>query len=269
MKNQIIIIIVLLGGSLFVSAQKNAWTIGLHTGVQGQIFTSVKQEYHRAFYKGEGAEEIINRWGSPQAIIKHTLSHIPPVELTVKYNIGNRFSIATGVGYRSYYMKIKDNPFYDFTRRDDYIQIPIIFQYDIPLKKKGFSFFVQGGAAIDIEINSTDWKSYSNEYYDRMSDKLLSVENSTTSYFSNGGNNFLLHAGIGFSYKFSSGIGISLLGRYNIGMMYVSIESYHTMLKEMNTGNVEREIKEKLYGRAECWNVLLGVSYSFKNKKKE
>ena len=51
MKKQIIII-ALLVGSLFASAQQNTWTLGLYTGAQGQIITSVKQEYFGIGFDG-------------------------------------------------------------------------------------------------------------------------------------------------------------------------------------------------------------------------
>jgi hypothetical protein len=235
----------------------------LYTGVLGQITTSVKEEYFGRSYDGT----IIDHWNSPMVGITHTFSHIPPVELTVKYNIGNRFSITSGVGYRSYYLKVKNNSCYNYTEKYDYIQIPIIFQYDIPLKKKGFSLFVQGGIGLDFEVNYSAWRDYDNEYY--WGNKIYTVENSTVSYFSNGGYNYLIHAGIGFSYRFNSGVGISLLGRYNIGASYISKHSYHTIVKEVSDNIIEEEIKEQLYGKAECWNCLLGVTYTFKNKEKK
>jgi hypothetical protein len=194
MKKQIIII-VLLGGSLFLSAQKNSWTIGLYTGVHGQITASVKQQYNRSLYHNydTGKDTMIGgEWSSLMAGVQHTFSPIPPLELTVKYNIGDNFSITSGIGYRSYYMKAKyysekinNSPdfIYHFTTRNDFIQLPIIFQYDIPLKKKGFSLFVQGGIAIDIEVYDREWGYCKTEYYDRLSDKLLSVEKATESFF--------------------------------------------------------------------------------------
>ena len=260
MKKQIIII-ALLVGSLFASAQKGSWTIGFNTGVQGNIITSVKQEYFGTDYFGS-----INEWNPPMVGITHAFSHIPLAELTIKYNIRNHFSIATGVGYRNYYLKAKYRDFYSFTYRDDFIQVPIIFQYDIPLKKKGFSLFVQGGIGFDFEIYDKGWEYYPTEPQKWYSEQLLYVENSTESYFNNADFNMLLHAGFGFSYKFNSGVGISLLGRYNIGALFTSIHSYHTTVKEFGTDIIVHEMKEQLYGKAESWNVLLGITYTFKKK---
>ena len=249
-------------------SQKNSWTLGLYVGVQGQISTSVKQDYIRAFYMN-GVEEIIDRWNPPTIKLMHTFSKTPPAELTVKYNIGNYFSIATGIGYRGYYMTVQDNPYYRYTSRRDYLQVPIILQYDIPLKKKGFFFFIQGGIALDFEVGYRGWGYHSGEYYDDVSHKQLSCENLEETFFGEEGFNQLLYGGFGFSYKFNSGIGISLLGRYNIGSVYINNYSYRTVLKEVGTDIVEKEIKEHLYCKAESWNALLGVTYTFKQKKKD
>jgi hypothetical protein len=215
---------------------------------------------------GEIKRFVIDKWNPTLVRITHTFSHVPLAELTVKYNVGNYFSVVTGIGYRSYYLKVKHNIFYNYTEKYDYIQVPIIFQYDIPLRKKGFSFFVQGGVAVDVKVNYNAWKSFDKEYY--WMDKEYTVENSTDSYFNDGGLNYLIHAGFGFSYRFNSGVGISLLGRYNVGSSHIHKYSYHTVVKEIDTDIIEREIKEQLYGKGESWNVLLGVTYTFEKKGK-
>jgi hypothetical protein len=268
MKTQTIAFLLFLLCSLSLSAQKNSWTIGFHTGVQGQILTTVEQLYLGVYSIG-GVERNGNGWDPPVVRIMHIFSNIPPIELTVKYNIGNFFSIATGLGYRDYYMKIWNNSLYNFMSRYDYLQIPIIFQYDVPFKKKGFAFFVQGGIAIDIEVGYTERIDYFDEYYYGVSGKQLQRETFTESFSNKGGTNALLFGGFGFSYKFNSGIGISLLGRYNIGAVHINNYSYHTIVREVETNIVEQENKVQLYDKAESWNVLLGVSYTFKQKKKE
>jgi hypothetical protein len=265
MKKQIII--VLLGISTFASAQKNSWTVGLYTGVQGQIQTSILQEYFFRFSFPE--ERIIDEWNPTKVGIQNTFSRIPPVELTVKYNIGNHFSMATGVGYRAYELKVKYNSFYNYRKHYDYIQVPIIFQYDIPLKKQGFAFFVQGGFSVDFEADYRGWGWYYNEQFDYVSRKQCTVEEISERSLDGGGFNYLLHGGFGFSYTFRSGVGISLSGRYNIGSEYINQHSYHLVLKEVGTDIIEREIIENVYGKGECWNVFVGVSYTFKQKKNE
>ena len=264
MNNRIALIIVLALGIVQMFAQKNTWTLGLCTGVQGNINTVINQEYYGGSYESY-FEENEGRWNPTRIYLEHVFSQTPPVELTAKYNTGKYFSIALSVGYRSYYLKVKDNMFYNYTERYDYIQIPIIFQCDIPLKKKGFTFFVQGGIGFDIEVGDRGWGYYFGEYYDHWIGKTCTVENTTENYWGGGGGFIaLLHGGFGFSYKFNSGVGISLLGRYNLGSDYISQHSYHTIVKEVGTGIVEREIKEQLFGKAESWNVLLGVTYTFK-----
>ena len=263
----VILGVILLVNSLSLSAQKNTWTLGIYTGVQGQITTSVKHEYYRS---SDLSPTNTGSWNPIRTTIEHNFSRIPPIELTVKYNIGNHFSIGTGVAYRTYYMSIKYNDFFNYTERYDYIQVPILLQYDIPLKKKGFSFFVQGGIGFDFEIDYRAWGYSSNKYWkSSYTSKTYTVENSLVHHFHGGGFNYLLHGGFGFSYMFDSGIGISFTGRYTLGARHINKFSYHTIVKEEDTGFVEREIKEQLHGKAECWNALLGVSYTFKNKKRE
>ena len=262
--------IVLMLGLLPLSAQKNTWTIGLYTGTQGQLITSHEQHYMRTIYDYKTDDyTIIDEWDSPIMGLKHVFSNIPPIELTAKYNVKNRFSIASGVGYRSYFIKMKNA--LDYTFRTDYIQVPIIFQYDIPLKKKGFSLFAQWGIGLEFNVYSKETVSLIG-YQEPFLDKIIQGSSFTdiTNNASVGGGrvNFLLHSGIGISYQFNSGIGLSLLGRYNIGT-YTNKVSYHLKLIELPNGFVERETKELLRSRSESWNVLLGVTYTFKQKKKE
>lgn len=264
MKNRIVLFVFLLFGIKSLSAQKNTWTIGLYSGVQGQIITSVYQEYFGTFFD----ETIVDSWNLPAVRIKHTFSPIPLVDLTVKYNIKNRFSISTGVGYRSYYLKAGYRDYYNYTTRDDFIQVPIIFQYDIPLKKKGFLLLVQGGIGFGFEVYDKSWGYSPNRCSDYGTDKIYNVETFTEPYWNGGDFYYLLHSGIGFSYRFNSGIEISLLGKYNISSSYISTHSYHTTVKEADTGIIKGEMKEQLYGKGECWNVLLGVTYTFKKKEK-
>ncbi|MDR0603802.1 MAG: hypothetical protein LBG80_05810, partial [Bacteroidales bacterium] len=73
------VIIVLLGGTLFVSAQKNTWTIGLYSGLQGQINTLINQEYYRtSLFSAENGEIkrfVIDKWNPTLVRITHTFSH--------------------------------------------------------------------------------------------------------------------------------------------------------------------------------------------------
>ena len=266
MKKQVIVII-LLGASLFVSAQKGNWTIGLYSGVQGQIISSHLDEYYRTIPNPDTII-IIDKWNPTRMGVKHTFSNTPPVELNVKYNIRNRFSFAFGLGYRSYYAKVKDVFDFCFTSKADYFQVPIIFQYDMPLKKQGFSFFLQWGLCFDIMRNSRGWGYSPSEYHDFMTDKLLSVETSINPSWGEVLFNPLFHTGFGFSYQFNSGFGIAVSGKHNIGLTYINTLSYHIQLKDTQTGIIEREVKEQLYCRSESWNVLVGLTYTFKKKEK-
>ena len=272
-----IIICILLGGALFVSAQKNTWTIGLYTGVQGQLQTYHRQEYHRDLYSNydTGEDTLIGRWQSPELGMAHTFSNIPPIELSVKYNIRDRLSLVYGVGYRSYFTKVKGGgrsfgtDVLHYTARTDIIQVPIVFQYDMPLKKKGFSFFLQWGLGFDVGIYHKSWGTSSIEEYDEIASQLLYVQTFVNSSSGNFLVNYVLHTGFGFSYQFNSGVGISLSGKHNIGLAFVNELSYNIQFMDAQNGYVMvREFKEQS-GCRESWNVLLGITYTFKKKQKE
>ena len=82
-------IVLIIGIALLynnIYAQKGTWTIGLYTGVQGQVLTSCSEEYRNGSIINNGFRE------APYISYKHAFSNIPPVELNVKYNIKNRFS---------------------------------------------------------------------------------------------------------------------------------------------------------------------------------
>ena len=270
----IIVNIALLYNNVY--AQKGNWTLGLYTGVQGQIHTLHRQEYHRELaYNNAGKDTLVGRWQSPGLGLTHSFSNIPPVELIAKYNIRNRFSIAFGTGYRSYFIKIKGGGrayrtnVLHYTARTDYIQVPVIFQYDIPFKKKGFLFFLQWGLGFDIKINHKGWGNYSIEEHDMITDKLLYVETDVDSYSGGALVNYVLHTGFGFSYQFNSGFGISLSGKHNIGLSYINRLSYNIRFIDADYPHIiEREFKEQLGCRSESWNVLFGVTYTFKKKDK-
>jgi len=275
MKNKIVLLGFLMFGMVSLYAQKGNCTIGLYTGVQGQFFTFHREEYHKTLYTNSetGKDTLIGNWQSPYMRMTHTFSNIPPIELLVRHNVSNRFSMLYGVGYRSYFTKIKGGgrAYYAdvlyYTARTDFIQIPIICQYDMPMKKNGFSFFLQWGLCFDVEIKRKSWWHSLTEQHDWRTDKLLYVETSINSYWGAASFYPLFHTGFGFSYQFNSGIGISLSGKHNIGLSHINKLSYNIKFIDAETGITEREFKEYLSTRSESWNVLLGITYTFKKKE--
>jgi len=267
----LIIGIVLFSNSVF--AQKNMWTINLNTSMQGQKNVAIEHEYE---YFG------INSWGwlDPKMRTTRTLSNVPLLELTGRYNITNHFSIASGIGHRSYITTLipRIPPTiitgrYDWLR-SDYLYLPLTFQFDVPLKNTGFSFFAQLGLNLNFLITTYGADEIPDNiigeefsYYDYQNNKLYDAV-----YFSDAYSPeriLLFHTGLGFSYQFKSGVGISLSGKYNMGTSQKRLLSYWVHLEDPNNHNIGRIVDYNIYSKMECWNVSFGVSYTFKKKIKE
>ena len=275
-----VIIIILLSGSLFASAQKGSWTVGLYSGVQGQITTAFEQKPLIAI--DETGEYI----GGYHRTITRTMHRIysPPAELAVRYNITDNFSVSSGIGYANYLLqwkyKKREQGVGDVMDRfllntywcETSIQIPCAFRYDIRLKNMGFSIFHKLGLYMDFSVTS-DYHYSDNhrglpvDYNDKTYNFVF--ESRDELFSDNRKFNLLINAGVGFAYQFKSGLGLSLSGEYNIGTMRVKTFNYHLQLKPPDTDIVDYEFNYWIHNRNEYWNVLLGVTYTFKQKKKE
>lgn len=266
-----LIVIMLLYSSSY--AQKNTWTINLNTSIQGQRNFAIEQEYE---YFGS------NSWGwlDPRTRTTRTLSNLPLLELTGQYNVTNCFSIVSGIGHRSYITTLipSISPTiitgrYDWLR-SDYLYLPLTFQYNIPLKNTGFSIFAQLGLNFNFLVTTYGADEIPDNiigeefvYYDYKNNKLYDAV-----YFSDAYSPtkiLLFHTGIGFSYKFKSGVGISLSGKYNIGTSHKKLLSYWVNLEDPNNKDIGRIVDNNVYSKSECWNVAIGVNYTFKKKEKK
>jgi hypothetical protein len=263
MKNTIALTAFMVFVTISLFAQKNTWTIGLYSGIQGQFNTSIK----------------------PSLCLTstiHRISPVPPAELIVQYKITDYFSLASGIGYTQHTTQGKDEFYYTIGRdamsclafmrwiRSPRLQVPFILQYDIPLKNTGFSFFAKFGLYFDFRCMADDRGNGALDslYYDSYAEKTFRVEFTESSDFWINDVNFLIHTGIGFSYRFRSGWGISLSGTHNIGTLLTNSLNYNLKLKDLNSDILEHELVYNIYNRNQNWNVLLGVSYTFKQKKK-
>ena len=284
MKNRIVLISILALGLLPLSAQKNTWTIGLYSGIQGQIVTSIERDYHLKLYNWTLEEYVeVNDWDIPNSRIINIISKCPPVELGLQYNITDNFSVYSGIGYVNYLVKWKEDrnnrgtPMGDFVR-DNYwrgasIQIPCNIRYNVPLKNTGFSIYSKVGFSMDFLVNSVSHSggfgydySYpnSNLYPDTT---IYRPAGAIGDYSRNRKFNLLINAGVGFAYQFKSGIGLSISSEYNIGTMRIGTLNYNLQLKDVDTDIVNYEFDYWVQNRNEYWNVLLGVTYTLKNKK--
>jgi hypothetical protein len=264
---------VLLYNSVY--AQKGNWTLGIYSGMQIQMLTSIERNYTLSV-----GDMCVDSWNTDDRRINRVYS--PPVELTVRYNITDNFSVSSGIGYANYITQWKpfgtqhvlDSPFALNTYlRKVSILIPLNFRYDIPLKNTGFSIFPKLGLYIDIPIASythiyvTDFDTLlSPVFYPDATPQKPIFE---TSYYSRRKLNVLVNAGIGIAYQFKSGVGISLSGEYSLGIRHPEYINYRLQLKDFDSDIVNYDYDYRVRNRNESWNVLLGVTYTFKKKEKK
>jgi hypothetical protein len=262
-----------------ISAQKNTWTIGLYFGVQGQITSAVERDYYLILPEGT----YFNDWQShPPRTILSVFSHLP-MQLSVQYNITDNISISTGIGYISYSTQWRDKSKSKWHVMDNFasnhyssresVQVPLEVHYKIPIKNTGFSVIPKFGLILDfsfaphVHIEENVDSFYLVDYY---AGKYQSVFNSIYSKPANNRTfDLIVNAGISFAYQFKSGFGLCLSGEYNRGTMRAEQLRYELQLKNPETGIVEYGFDYVVSNRNEYWNVLLGFTYTFKQKNKQ
>ncbi|MCL2131243.1 MAG: hypothetical protein FWH36_02120 [Lentimicrobiaceae bacterium] len=274
-----IITFVLLGGSVFASAQKNTWTVGLYTGMQGQLTTAVERHYTLKIVEETGETVNIDLWHTDIRTMNRIYS--PPAELAVRYNVTDNFSVSSGIGYANYFSQWKP-PKYNTWIMDEFafnayyrrisVQIPCNLRYDVRLKNTGFSVFSKLGLYMDFSIASyyqhrdnhkeLDFPVvYNGEAYNPVFETMHAAPMNNRKF------NLLINAGVGIAYQFKSGLGLSLSGEYSVGTMRSEKFNYHLQLKDPDTDIVDYEFDYWIHNRNEYWNVLFGITYAFKQKK--
>jgi hypothetical protein len=278
MKNKIkVLLFLFLIGSVANSAfaQKNSWTIGVNFGLFGTI---CQKAYTVDSYRNTFPP----------------MDESPPFsfELTAAYGITNYLSISTGIAWAykdAAYKRVKlnlvkqtfgnvlyDEPVNDIGGFWSYasFEIPLKLNFAIPLGKSRFYFLGNTGVVFDVMlgdyieywVQNDEW--YLAELYGFDNDKYwLSTEKNLNS------NpikiNFLINAGIGFGYRFKCGVGLSLTGDYNAGTRIIGDVAIKNLLGTHGVGMPYREYMDKLYYKGDYWKVALGISYTFKQKKRE
>jgi hypothetical protein len=236
-------------------AQKGSWTIGLASGIRGDVTQSAKVQHDYKFG---------NQLSSP------------PLELNLTYDINNNFSATIGIAYleyqanwKSYYTKSGKTtykPNYDMMYKT--AQIPLNIKYHIPLGNSDFRFFGKLGLTLDIiadilashptltpKVIDIDGKEYvySSPYYTTVYNKKI---------------NCLINAGVGFAYRLKNGLGFSIVGEYYTGTRIMGEVLIKNTLSDMDTRLVIKEYEELLLVKGDYWNVGFGISYTFKKKDK-
>ncbi|MDR3047616.1 MAG: hypothetical protein LBU51_08425 [Bacteroidales bacterium] len=258
-------------------AQKNSWTIGFDFGAIGTVWQK----------------------GNATDIYKNNGFYFPLFyELTLSYGFTNYLSITTGIAWNVYnkagFKGVKAP--YGLTLNETFsnaqyflyeyssIDIPIKLNFFIPLGKSRFYF--TGSAGLIIEIVEADDPMYpprpvpDNGAWMQSDSwvfgKLYGLDNEYAVFRSLHGImyhkkvNFLINAGIGFGYRFKCGVGLSLMGDYHIGMRVMGEYNLKYRLTYSNDYYTPlKEYVDKLYFRGDYWKVALGISYTFKQKKKE
>ena len=280
LKIVLIIGIALLYNNIY--AQQNTWTIGLYTGMQVQLLTSIERTYTLGAIDATTGNYIhFDSWHTD----KRTINKIstPLVEFTVQYNITDNFSISSGLGYANYRSQwearwrqqgvvMERFSLNTYLRRVS-IQIPCNLRYNIQIKNTGFSIFPKLGFYLDFSVKS--YYYLQDNYYDSslpvdFHDREYNYVFETCHYLpmNNRKVNLLINAGVGFAYKFKTGIGLSVSGEYNVGTMRSEGFNYNLKLEDPATNLREYEFDYTVYNRNEYWNVLFGVTYTFKKKGK-
>lgn len=263
-------------------AQKNSWTIGLDFGTIGAVWQ-----------KGNVVDAYRNRIEAPLYY-----------ELTISYGITRHLSITTGIAYNMYAeagFKRQSIP-YGLTFNETFssskfflyeyssVDIPIKLNYSIPLGNSRFYFMGSVGLIIDV-VNADDpsctprpaqddgtWMQNDAWVLGRIYgiNNEYAVYTGVRGFMYNKKVDFLINTGIGFGYRFKCGVGLSLTGAYNTGTRIMGELDIKNQLTFNSNGTpiftsdpVLKEYVDRLYFKGDYWKVALGISYTFKRKKKE
>ena len=277
-----IIVVVLLGWSLFASAQKNTWTIGLSSGIRGEIVLFESQHFDAKY----GSYDMIDDLRISKKF-KNYIS-MPPVELSIAYKVASNVSLSSGLVYVQYQTKWQYPNTSSLSTEEqafrekvfcilNALQIPLTVCYDVPVKNTGLSFFAKSGLNLDVLVfdknrsSDTYQQVFSNEFQEI--DGIYSYDIYSTALktrpLNNRRFNLMVNTGMGISYKFKSGIGISLSGAYNIGLLRrAETLCFHSQVKYAGTDILRWQETYQISNRNEYWNVLFGISYTFKKREK-
>jgi hypothetical protein len=163
------------------------------------------------------------------------------------------------------------------------LQIPIALKYYFPLGKSKFNLFAKTGIAFGIPLQKLRSTStyYPDSYPERSdswidSDGIEGRDDQRMAYYTmiyapRKPLNILLNAGFGFAYTFDFGLGLSVYTEYYTGVMNMAQISIHFRQEQyehrLNEWESYDEGVEYVNFRGDYWNVGLGVSYTFKQKK--
>jgi hypothetical protein len=268
-KNILMLIVVMLLCNVAFSQRSN-WTLGFSMGYKIQMLekTPSPSDLKIKSFVGDVGE---SRYGYDY----------PSIRLNLIYNINERFSIGSGIGFFSYcaFWKMEqingwEAKYYAFSGDImlKYLQIPLNIKYAMPLWKK---ISVYGKLGLNLDILADVLDDYDHNYNGLLLHKETDggrtlYEFKQTAAIHDKKINVLLNAGIGLEYRFKNGWGLFAEGEYYAGLR--TIGHVDISVKELPDGipfpYVQNEYKELLLIKGNYWNFNLGVSYNFKQKKK-
>ena len=275
-KIMLLVVIMLLINISF--AQKNTWTLGFRTGYK--IETLEKTNPSEII---KIANEFSSRIHYPNGNLLHANDLNAGLYLT--YNITDRISITSGIVHQSFYtptwkVYLENDKKKRIILKDGHliyrhVQIPLYMKYAFPLGKSNFNMYGKLGFQLDIFANTRKNQTGSTGNYlpdNKDTIFMLYYESTTTLYDRKV--NVLLNAGIGFEYRFKKGIGLSIEGEYYAGMRTIGqillsrIGIADATGGGFSPGHYVVDIPDiLLLIKGSYWNVNLGISYTFKNKK--
>lgn len=239
-----------------LSAQKGSWTIGLNSGLRGELFDA--SQHYRLYFFGNKIS-------------------FPPIEFNLAYGINDNFFIETGITY----IETKTNWGFgtiDWGMEGRYcaqyklyssLQLPVNLKYNLPLFHSRFHLFTKVGLNIQIPLQKIRNLNFNADpvymEYDGYSYKL---EYNLDVTAPNHPINFLISTGIGCNYQFKNGIGISLFGEYFTGLRTMANIRILYTLVNMDIGlSPDWYDDEYITYRGDYWYAGLGISYTFQKKR--
>jgi hypothetical protein len=257
MKTALKISICILLFSSVSFAQKGSWTIGISSGLKGEVYNSAY--INRDVYSGEKIS-------------------FPPINLHVGYNWLDNIVLESGltfVNYKTNWMMAGHNwgmglfhpPMYYFYSA---LQIPLNVKYYIPLGKSPLHLFIRTGLNFQIPIHEAeDYTPLETKIF--SSGVVLRYQYDMRDLKRFG---ILLNSELGLSYRLNNDLCVFVLAGYYAGLKKVAriiIEANAYYIGKDKNGN---EYSDTEYGdegisfRGDYWNVGFGISYTFKKKAK-
>jgi len=259
----IILLLPLLLLATISFAQQGKWTVEFSSGVRIETYESHNHEF-----------------GYPMTF----RPTFPQIEVNFWYGIKDYFFLESGLSYVEYnsnwqcgyeigYPKWK-RAFISKHKLYSALQIPLRARFSVPLGKSDFHFLSSTGIVLQFTLQRSvpnGWFPENDPYKDFSGEINMGWKTSycLIAYSPMREINILLNTKIGFMYQFNFGLGISVFGEYYKGTRtMVMIDAIYNE-KLSNESDYYPERVSNYETKGDCWNAGIGISYTFKNTRKE